>query len=397
MTAASASVGETRRTLRQIAAAYGVTDSESVVLPNTVVIKAGSGAHTIIDLASGVNRALRLDQTADVYTLAREAEHGALTPAAGLARLGQIWAQAPRFGPHVRVAGHAILVMGFGLILLPSLSELVICALLGTLVGVLELCGRTQPTLRILLPVVSAFLVGALVFVLVKSGLTTTSVPRLIPPLTTFLPGTLLTTAMLELASGEMISGASRLVSGSAQLVLLVFGLVAATQVIGVPASAAFHRGSEVLLGPWAPWLGVAVVGIGVYLHFAAPRGSLPWLWLVLYVAWVGQQIGSAWLGGYIGSFLGALAMTPVALLIQRRDGAPPAQVTFLPAFWLLVPGALGVIGLTQLAADNRQGGWTDIGEMVFTLVAIALGILVGVALAQTLTAPTRRDAHDDL
>jgi uncharacterized membrane protein YjjB (DUF3815 family) len=282
--------------------------------------------------------------------------------------------------------------MGFGLILAPSLGQLASCALLGTLVGILKLFGRTQQTLQVLLPVVAAFVVGAVVYVVARHGAMADPVSRLIPPLTTFLPGSLLTTAMLELASGEMISGASRLVSGIAQLVLLVFGLVVATQAIGVPASAAFHRGTELPIGPWVPWVAVAVVGVGVYLHFAAPRGSLPWLWLVLYVAWVGQQIGAVWLGGFAGSFIGALAMTPVALFIQRRDGAPPAQVTFLPAFWLLVPGALGVIGLTQLAADNRQAGWTDVGEMVFTLVAIALGILVGVALARPFSTRTRWD-----
>jgi hypothetical protein len=32
--------------------------------------------------------------------------------------------------------------------------------------------------------------------------------------------------------------------------------------------------------------------------------------------------------------------MTPVVLWVERLPGGPPKLVTFLPAFWLLVPGA---------------------------------------------------------
>jgi uncharacterized membrane protein YjjB (DUF3815 family) len=39
---------------------------------------------------------------------------------------------------------------------------------------------------------------------------------------------------------------------------------------------------------------------------------------------------------------LGALVMTPVALAVAQFPAGPPSQVTFLPALWLLVPGALG-------------------------------------------------------
>ena len=48
--------------------------------------------------------------------------------------------------------------------------------------------------------------------------------------------------------------------------------------------------------------------------------------------------------------------MTPVALAIARLPGGPPSQVTFLPAFWLLVPGALGLIGVATIVGDPCLG-----------------------------------------
>ena len=45
----------------------------------------------------------------------------------------------------------------------------------------------------------------------------------LIPPLVIFLPGSAITTGTMELAAGQTISGASRLVEGLMDLLLLAF------------------------------------------------------------------------------------------------------------------------------------------------------------------------------
>jgi uncharacterized membrane protein YjjB (DUF3815 family) len=188
---------------------------------------------------------------------------------------------------------------------------------------------------------------------------------------------------MIELANGDAISGSSRLVAGTTKLLLLVFGYVVAAELVGLPAAEAFAQAPKPLFGWWAPWAGVLIYGIGNYFHHTAPERSLPWLWLVLLVAFTGQQLGAQVLGGYLSGFVGAVAMAPVAYWIQRQPGAPPALVTFLPGFWLLVPGSLGLIGLTQLVGDNRQAGLQAVGDMVFAIVAVALGVMVGVALIQ--------------
>ena len=50
------------------------------------------------------------------------------------------------------------------------------------------------------------------------------------------MPGALLTTAAIELSTGQMISGAGRLAAGATQLVLLGLGILAAAGLVGVPA-----------------------------------------------------------------------------------------------------------------------------------------------------------------
>ena len=70
---------------------------------------------------------------------------------------------------------------------------------------------------------------------------------------------------------------------------------------------------------------------------------------------------------------------------MQRFHG-PPSLVVFLPAFWLLVPGSLGLLGTTQLVTDTGDGFATAQGA-VGVVVAIALGVLIGSALGRALEA----------
>ena len=49
----------------------------------------------------------------------------------------------------------------------------------------------------------------------------------------------------------------------------------------------------------------------------------------------------------------------------------------FLPAFWLLVPGSLGLIGVTTLVAEPDRAIETGL-DIVAVICAIALGLLVG-------------------
>jgi uncharacterized membrane protein YjjB (DUF3815 family) len=298
----------------------------------------------------------------------------------------------PAFRPEVRVLGHGILTAGLSLLLQPTAGGMAVAFLLGILVGLLKL--PRLATLDLIFPVVAAFVVAATVFAITHhSGLGDNPVRVLIPPLATFLPGSVLTIATVELAAGQMISGASRLVTGMVQLGLLAFGIVAAATLIGVHDSVLLDNPVD-RLGPWAPWLGVLIVAIGDFLHFSAPRRSMFWILVVLYTAYAGQAIGGALFGGILSGFFGGLAMTPVVLWIDDRPYGAPSLVTFLPAFWLLVPGAVGLIGVTEIVGVDGAVGAEDLATALSSVVSIALGVLIGSAAYHTATASVRAVAQ---
>jgi uncharacterized membrane protein YjjP (DUF1212 family)/uncharacterized membrane protein YjjB (DUF3815 family) len=371
--------------LRRTASAYGIRRSRVVAFPTAVFITVHDGAEERITLAEGPRQTLRLDQIGDVYQLGAAAQRGAIEPHQGLERLAEILRKEPRFGWAGIVLGHTILCIGLAMVLMPVLTNLVAAALLGAIVGVLKVLNRDRPVLAVPLPVVAATLVSALVYFAVKQGLPVDPRDVLVPPLVSFLPGAMLTFGMVELAYGDMVSGSSRLVTGFVQLVLLAFGLAAGAALVGVSPENLIETTADVETATWAPWLGVVVFGMGVYLQFSAPRNSLWWMLLVLLLAFAAQRLATLCFGKEISGFFGTLVATPLAYLIQQRFKGPPAMVTFLPSFWLLVPGSLGLLSVTRMLSD-RAAGLDGLTTAVFVFTSIALGTLMGASLYKWLT-----------
>jgi uncharacterized membrane protein YjjP (DUF1212 family) len=396
LSAAGDPVSSTELTLRRVARRIGLSNVDVGVLPTLVFVRGktgngegdgdGDGETPTVDLAGAdSDHTLRLDQIGALYDIVDAAQLGELSATDGLARVHDLWTMPPRFGTAVRILGQVILSIGLGLIITPRPTALLYCAGLGLLIGVLIELGSHSATLRVLLPVLASLIVSIVVFLATAAGEVFAPLLLLIPPLITFLPGGMLTTAMLELADHHPIAGASRLMAGATQVFMLVFGIIAAQLLVGLAPELAFAKRTDNLLGWWAPWLGPLVFAVGVYFHFVAPRGSLVWLCVIVYVASFGEYLGGLALGGYLGGFVGAACMTAAAFWLDRLPAPPPFQVLFLPAFWLLVPGVLAVVGLAEVVGNEDAVALLDLGRVAFTVLSIALGVLVGVALSRAL------------
>ncbi len=394
---AGAPVTHAQTVLHEVSARLGVVDAEIVALPTLLMVSLpGSGSVQTAVAAAGT-ASLRLDQVDAVYQVVDDATAGRLAPEDGLDRLHEIRTSTPPRGWVVRTAGYVLLTLGLALVLGGGPADLLLAAVLGVGVGLVQLIADRYPmTYTVFAPVACAFGVSVVVLLVARAVPGIGVFAALVAPIITFLPGALLTTSAIELATGQMISGAGRLAAGTMRLVLLAVGIVLAAQLVGVPASSVEASPSANPLDTIAPWIGVAVFGVGVLLYYCARSSSFWWILLVLYVAYAGQVIGGLLVGGVLSAFVGAAVMTPVAVFAARRPGGPPALVSFLPAFWLLVPGALGLLGVTSFLAENRVQGVTTLVTTVATMVAIALGVLVGLAAAgalvqlRRLASPTR-------
>lgn len=97
-----------------------------------------------------------------------------------------------------------------------------------------------------------------------------------------------------------------------------------------------------------------------------------------------GAQVAGQALGGAVGgAFLGALVAILGSYAVESVVPRLARLVVFLPSFWLLVPGSLGVLAATQVAVDPTADA--DVLGVVGIVAAIALGLLLGAAIAQGL------------
>jgi uncharacterized membrane protein YjjP (DUF1212 family) len=368
-------------TLECVARVNGTVGFGAIVLPTALIISVpGAGSETT-DVAIAGRSRLRLDQIESVIDLVDRAERGDLTPADGRRELRAIRSRPHPSSALVQLAGSAVAAAGLALVLRGGVAEVLLAAMLGALVGVLTQATATARYLyRPFWPLLASFVVAAAAFTALRLA-DVVVFPALVAPLITFLPGALLTIGVLELATGQILAGSARLASGSFQLVLLALGIVAGAQLVGVPASAvgSVPEGPVALAGPWA---GVALFGVGIVWSQGLRVASILPILVVIYVAYAGQVVGGVLVGSALSSFFGAVAMTLVAVFLARHGLGPPTMVTFFPGFWILVPGALGLEGVTRILGDDRIDATGALTTALISMIGIALGVLLGLALS---------------
>lgn len=379
MCAANYPVTLVRQMLDRTAAHYGVRN-DGLALPNHVQVVGPTAAEGTVVRGARVDSDLRFDQIFPLARLVSAAMEGRVSAQDGDTRLDEIQGSARRYPAWVTIIGYGIQSAGLSLVLEPTLLNVLAALLLGAMVGGFLVMSQRVPVLAQLVPAVSAFAVASICIVAaLRLELDHVGLRALIPPLAVFLPGAAITLAVIELTSRDVIAGTSRLIAGFVQIIQLAFGILIATQLLGMRED---QLSSEAVnhIGPWAPWLGVAVYGLGVMLFLAPPVSFWPWLVLISYTAYAAQYLGDLVLGSYASGFCGGMALTVVALAVSRMRSAPPAITMILPGFWLLVPGSMGLIGVTELFGAD---GDSALPATLISMISVAFGLQAGLVLWQ--------------
>ena len=356
--------------LRQIAARYTTETVTVVVLPTVLMIQIGTAAYQV-DVTTRITTQLNLAGRIDA--IAELAEAGAISPADAVEAVAAARRTPPRFGPVTSVVGYAVTTLGFGLVMNPTWASLWGYVFLGTVVGVIVVAARPYPSLRPVVPPLSALVVTLLATWFVADAANDGLLRVITPALVAVLPGIALTIGALELASSAIIAGSGRVVFGVTQLGLMVFGLAAGLHIAGPLAP----QQPSAQMGSWSLYVAIIVIGVGLYIYLSGPPRSLIWLMAAVAVALLGQQFGGLFLSSSHSAAVGAFLVVPFVMLVRHVKNAPPSIVMMLVAFWTLVPGALGFESLSE-AATHVDPDVTTLGVTVAAIFSIALGTLLG-------------------
>jgi uncharacterized membrane protein YjjP (DUF1212 family)/uncharacterized membrane protein YjjB (DUF3815 family) len=348
MVATGQPVHEIDEDLDAVGRRLGYPDLQVAAGPTGVSLALGSGEPATVET---VNGSLRLDQAAEVRLIRGQLMAGVIDRGQALARLTSLRGRPERYPAWLSALAWVIASVGIGLILQPGAVNVALTAIGSVIVlGLARLVARSR-ALATLLPSVAAFAVACLVFTAASAGVVDGALRTLLPPLAILLPGAILVTGLSEIAAGAMVAGVSRVGYGIVQLLL---------------------------------------VSVGLCLMESIRLSLMPWVVLVLLAAFGAQALGQQLYGAQLGGFLGGAAASLCAALVELVRPQLPRLVLFLPAFWMLVPGSLGLLSVTELALGPT--GAASAGFGVVQLVgAIALGLLVGSVLARSLRAALGR------
>jgi uncharacterized membrane protein YjjP (DUF1212 family) len=378
---------EVESLMEDLAPVIGLDEVEVSALPTMVFVQGRGELAGELMMAKVRSPAYELGRLAGLYALIDAIHREVIDLVAARIELARITAHPDRYPVALRALGSGVLGAGFALVLQPSLLGLVVSAVLGTVVGAMLLIPRRE--VQAIVPALAPFVV-TMVVLGAEPLLTDASPVRIIAsPLILVLPGAAITTGAMELAAGQTVSGASRLVQGLMVLLLMAIGTVVAAVIMDAPSARLTDRPVEQLAAVYS-LLALVLLTIGFHLFMSAPTSSMPWILLVLIVAYGVQRLTAMVVPDALSAFFGALAMTPLVNLLSRWRRELPDMLLFLPAFLLLVPGAAGFIGVTGIVGADETVGFEAFETTLLTVIAITLGVLIG---SMVVRSPGRRRA----
>jgi uncharacterized membrane protein YjjB (DUF3815 family) len=275
-------------------------------------------------------------------------------------------------------------------------------AFLAAVMGLIFVAADWVGGLRVLLPIVGTMVVAVIAFeVLHAQTAPGGPVVLMIPGLFILIPGDLLCAATAEIAVGQFTPGAVRLAQAAVTLFQLAAGVMIAAELTGVglkslsqPAAPGHSLPGWLLVVAWIPFT------IGLGLTFNARMRDVPWMLLLVYLAWGMQELVLAHSlvvpkegenGATAAVFVASTALAFAAGVLEQFRDLPPRGVTILGGFFALTVGAVALQGLTALAGNPQVQGFDDIRDATAESVALTLGLITGAVLAAAIAAYRRR------
>jgi len=190
-----------------------------------------------------------------------------------------------------------------------------------------------------------------------------------------FVPGLSITLAVSELATRNLISGTTRLMSALSCVLQLTFGIEAGVKLGEVLLNTQPGLKSDPLANYWN-YIATFICAVAFAILLRVPPKQMWSVFVASYLGTIGGQYGTIWLGKSIGAFLGAFLICVFGNFYARAVQKSVSAVPVIAGILLLVPGSLGVKALNALAHGDAQTGLGNIGTMFTTAMSLTMGLL---------------------
>jgi uncharacterized membrane protein YjjP (DUF1212 family) len=388
---AGVSVTDVRGTLERVREVTAPrTELTFAVFPEHVFVSRPGvpGATTI---AAGNGPGLTFRQTAHASRLARRLETGQVGLDQVPDHVSRIRALQRRHPALQMALGGALLAAGLAVLFRCPWWAVLLALFVGALVASIAIVTERVRAASAIVPFVAS-LISTLIVGVIAAGLDFGAVPlfAVCAPVALLVPGALITNALLELTSADIVTGASRLVYGLIVLAFMAAGIYLGAALTGLsvdPESAALVGETSLVTGhggwesvpplAWS-WIGVVVLAIGIGLSFGSGFRLTIATVIVMICTYGALMLLSPFTGSTIATGVTAGLLFIAARVLERVTLAVPATVSFQPAFLLLVPGTVGLVALASFDATALAAA-----PMIF--ISLCIGTKVGALIADAL------------
>lgn len=372
--------------LRVVCTQLGLA-AEVFSTPTTIIMSFGEPAELRTRMMRMSAGELDMGKLAQVDQLADAVGGRRITASEGVDRLAEIITASPRYGHALSTVMHGVTAGALAVFFGGSLADVAGAGAIGLSLGLLApYAKRSTDQAHVFELLGAAFAAFAAAMLSALWPAITPSVVT-VAALIVMLPGMSLTVAMTELATRNLISGTSRLMSAVIVLLELVVGVALGERV--AKALVDVHQATPIPLPEWARWLALIASSLGMSIIVQARARNFGWILAACVTGYVGSRLGTEWLRGasyeqlgvVVGAFSVAALSNVYARLLKR-----PAQVVLVPAFLTLVPGAMGLRGMASMLDHDTLTGL----ETVFAMFVVATGIVAGLLIANAVVSPRR-------
>lgn len=350
--------------------------------PTALIVSLGDASKQQTFLARSDPGSANLSKLADLTEVMDQLASGHLDPEEADHKVRAIDSAPPRYGPILQLLGFVAIALGVAPMIGGGLRETMLAGVLGIVTGLSVLWLSSHADRSRLITPIAAALISFLGTLWCGFDPQTALMPAVIGAMIALLPGMDLTTASRELATGHLVSGASRMAFALIIFALLTFGLVMG----GMAGQALVGEVDLVTPSPrpaWLPPVAVLIAALGLMLLFQAHRRDWFWMLGACLLAWGGASLGAILGAPVMGAFIGALVVGLAGNLFVKFTGRP-GSIIHLPGLILLVPGSIGLRSLATLLGDDVVSGIET--AMLAGIIAVAL--TTGMILASVLLPP---------
>jgi uncharacterized membrane protein YjjP (DUF1212 family)/uncharacterized membrane protein YjjB (DUF3815 family) len=368
--------------VERVGRTYGYADTTVIMEAQLAMIKLEADEHMTF-VKGGIPGLPPLAYTQTLKDLLADIYAGKLSVAEARKSLKALHDKEPPYPPFLNWLGVVIVSIGFAVDVVGTWEGMLWAGITGMATGLAFVAADRVAGFGKIAQLVATMASGIIVMLAYKYGWTAAAPGLLLISSTfVFIPGDSISTQAYELSMGNWSAGVDRLFYSMIMLVLQVTGAFLAIALTGTAVAELFPTGPHDAFAWWAAYPGRFVFVIGILLAFnMSLRQFVPaivTLWIVTAVA----QVSTMAYGGVAGTFIGMTAGTILALWQARKPRSIPSFVLLVPIIFALSPGSHGLRQLETWVSGETITGVHDLTTLVSVLLAIAMGLVVGRAIA---------------